>query len=459
MLTLYNSLTRSKKIFKPIHPKVVNMYSCGPTVYDHVHIGNLRSFITADILQRVLTHIEGYKLNWVMNITDIDDKMIARIQRDNSNAEPMLALGQLADKFTDIFIDDIELVGISRGDIAKLPRATDHIEGMQDLIKKLLREKIAYISEGSIYFSLEEYKKTGKKYGQLVDLDYQAQGRVLDDQDQKAGAGDFALWKAQKPGEPAWDFDWLKQNYPGRPGWHIECSVMSTSYLGQPFDIHTGGVDLKFPHHENEIAQCGGHQANYFVHNEFLQIEGEKMSKSVGNITTLEQMKDPLAYRLLVLQSHYRSHMEFSEVAFAAAVERLNSLRAYTDQMVLAWPAQLPEKDQTPSTAKFVAEFIEAISDDLNTPNALAAFSGIEGKTYSTETLQALARVDDVLGLGIVDTTPLSSEIKSLVTDYDSARTNKQYVVSDDIRANLRDNFAINISDTNYGPLISRIRS
>jgi len=435
------------------------MYSCGPTVYDHVHIGNLRSFITADILQRVLTHVQGYAVNWVMNITDIDDKMIARIKTEKTDIEPMQALGRLADKYTDIFIDDIELVGISRQDIAKLPRATDHIAGIQELIKKLIREKIAYLSDGSIYFSLSEYKKSGKKYGQLVDLDYQAQGRVLDDQDQKSGAGDFALWKAKKPAEPAWDFNWLAKNYPGRPGWHIECSVMSTSYLGQPFDIHTGGVDLKFPHHENEIAQCGGHQANFFVHNEFLQIAGEKMSKSVGNITTLRQMKDPLAYRLLVLQSHYRSHMEFSQVAFGAAVERLNNLRAYADQMILAWPAQLPQKDSTPATSQFVASFIEAINDDLNTPSALSAFSEIEGKVYSVETLKALTQIDDVLGLGIVDRTPLSSEIKALVTDYDKSRSNKQYIVSDEIRTNLRDNFAINISDTTHGPLISRIRS
>ncbi len=459
MLTLYNSLTRSKKIFTPIHEKTVNMYSCGPTVYDNIHIGNLRAFIVDDLLQRVLHHIEGYQVNWVMNITDIDDKMITRVHRDYPNEEPMQALGKLADKYTDIFIDDIEKVGINRGDITKLPRATDHIEGIQELIKKLLRENIAYISEGSIYFSLNKYKETGKEYGQLVDLEYDAQERVTDDQDQKAGVGDFALWKAQKSNEPAWDFEWLGHNYVGRPGWHIECSVMSTQYLGRPFDIHTGGVDLKFPHHENEIAQCGGHQANFFVHNEFLNVEGEKMSKSVGNITTLAQMPDPLVFRLQVLQAHYRSHMDFSNASFQSATERLNTLRAYCDQMILAWPGQLPQKDETKATQQFVAGFVAALNDDLNTPAALAAFSKIEGKVYSNETLSALKRVEDVLGIGMVDPTPLSSEINALVTDYDKARTAKQYVESDEIRKVLSKKFAIQISDTQYGPLLNRVRS
>jgi len=459
MLTLYNSLTRTKKLFKPIQPGVVKMYSCGPTVYDHVHIGNLRAFIVDDLLQRVLKVIEGYKVDWVMNITDIDDKMITRMQRDYDTDKPMESLGILADKYTDIFIDDIEKVGINRADIAKLPRATDHIKGMQELIKNLLREEIAYESEGSFYFSLEKYQASGKKYGQLVDVDYDAQARVTDDQDQKAGAGDFALWKAQKPGEPEWDFEWVGKNYPGRPGWHIECSVMSTQYLGMPFDIHTGGVDLKFPHHENEIAQCGGSQANFFIHNEFLQVEGEKMSKSVGNITTLAQMPDPLAFRLQVLQAHYRSHMDFSNASFQSATERLNTLRAYCDQMLLAWPGQLPEKDETNTTGQFVKEFVAALSDDLNTPAALAAFNILEGKIYTAETLTALKRVDDVLAVGIIDTTPVSSEINSLVTDYDKARTAKQYVESDEIRKVLSSKFAIQVSDTQYGPLLNRIKA
>ena len=458
MLRLYNSLTRSKKIFTPVQKGVVNMYSCGPTVYDHVHIGNLRSFIVDDLLQRVLRNVEHYKVNWVMNITDIDDRMIEKIHKDYSGIEPMQALGQLADKYTDMFIRDIETVGINRADIKKLPRATDHIEKMQELIKKLLLEKNAYVSEGSIYFSLDNYQKSGNKYGQLVNIDYDAKARVTDDQDQKEGASDFVLWKAKKDDEPAWDFEWLGENYPGRPGWHIECSVMSTQYLGQPFDIHTGGVDLKFPHHENEIAQCGGVQANYFVHNEFLQISGEKMSKSLNNFTTISQMPEPLAFRFAVMQAHYRSEMDFNNDILASATERLHTLSAYADQMLFAYKDQLPDKDESKATEKFIREFNLAITDDINTPAALSAFVHIEGKVFTQETLKALEYVESVLGVGLLSAKPLSSEEKALISDYDKAREQKQYVSSDNIRETLKTKHQLQISDTPHGPLVSRIR-
>lgn len=434
------------------------MYSCGPTVYDHVHIGNLRSFIVDDLLQRVLRNVESYKVNWVMNITDIDDKMIEKIRKDYSGVEPMQALGKLADKYTDMFISDIETVGINRADIKKLPRATDHIEKMQELIKKLLLEKNAYVSEGSIYFSLENYQESGHKYGQLVNVDYSAKTRVTDDQDQKEGASDFVLWKAKKDDEPHWDFEWLGKQYPGRPGWHIECSAMSTEYLGQPFDIHTGGVDLKFPHHENEIAQCGGLQANYYVHNEFLQTAGEKMSKSLGNITTLAKMPEPLAFRFAVLQAHYRSQMDFNTEILNSATERLHSLSAYADQMIFAWKNQLPEVDESEATKQFVEEFDLAITDDLNTPAALSAFNLIEGKVYSHEALKALEYVESILGVGLLSTKPLSSEEKALISDYDKARTNKEYINSDNIRETLNTKHNLHISDTKYGPLVNRIR-
>jgi cysteinyl-tRNA synthetase len=457
MLRLYNSLTRSKKLFKPIHNHSVRMYSCGPTVYDHAHIGNLRSYIFADTLQRVLKTIEGFEVQWVMNITDIDDKMIARIERDNPTDDPMVALGKLADTYTDIFTEDIAKVGIERADITKLPRATDHITGMQELIQKLLRAKIAYISDGSIYFSISEYKKSGKKYGVLVDLDYSAKARVTDDQDQKEGVADFVLWKAKKSGEPSWDFEWLGVSYPGRPGWHIECSVMSTQYLGADFDIHTGGVDLKFPHHENEIAQCGGVQAKFFVHNEFLNVEGDKMSKSKSNFTTLEDIKDPLAFRLLCLQSHYRSHMDFSDTALQAAHERLNTLRAYSDQLVLATEHQLPVADKTGITSQFWQTFKAGIEDDLNTPVALAALAEIEGKVYSQQTLTVLKQVDTVLGLHLVDDTPIASEARAALADYQQARENKEYTNSDKLRSELKTHYKLQVSDTQYGPLVNRI--
>lgn len=456
MLVIYNSLTKSKQPFKPIHTGKATIYSCGPTVYDHVHIGNLRAFITDDLLQRVLRDIEKLKVTWVMNITDIDDKMIARINKLNTSDDPMSALNKLADKYTDAFIDDIESVGIRRADIAKLPRATDHIGAMQDLIRKLLEDKIAYISDGSIYFSLEKYIASGKKYGQLVSVDYEPRSRVTDDQDQKEGVSDFALWKAQKPGEPAWDFIWQDEKYPGRPGWHIECSVMSTKYLGQPFDIHTGGVDLRFPHNENEIAQCGGVQANYFVHNEFLNISGEKMSKSLGNVTELKNMPNPLAFRLLVLQAHYRSHMDFSEQTLSSAQERLSNLQTYVDMHILR-SAPLKKSDNTGATKKFLHEFTRALEDDLNTPAAIAAFSHIEGKIFTQESLAALRSADDILGLNLFGTKPLTKQELDVVHSYELARKSQDYTSSDTLREELKQKYGLLVADTDSGSLISRI--
>ncbi len=456
MLVLYNSLTKSKQTFKPIHGGRATIYSCGPTVYDHVHIGNLRAFIVDDLLQRVLRDIEKLEVTWVMNITDIDDKMIARMKKVDKENDPMNALNKLADKYTDTFINDIESVGIRRSDITKLPRATDHIEAMQDLIRKLLEEKIAYISDGSIYFSLEKYIASGKKYGQLVNVDYDPRARVTDDQDQKEGVSDFVLWKAKKPGEPAWDFIWQDKKYPGRPGWHIECSVMSTKYLGQPFDIHTGGIDLKFPHHENEIAQCGGVQANYFVHNEFLNTSGEKMSKSLGNVTELKNMPNPLAFRLLVLQAHYRSHMNFSEQALSSARERLSNLRTYADIHILR-STPLEKSDTTGSTKKFLLEFTKSLEDDLNTPAAIAAFTHIEGKIFTQETLAALRFADNILGLNLFITKPLSKQELETVQSYELARKNKDYSNSDYLREELKQKYGLLVSDTGNGSLISRI--
>lgn len=452
MLRLYNSLTRSKKLFQPIKAGHATIYSCGPTVYDHVHLGNLRAFIVDDVLQKTLRHIEHLAVKWVMNITDIDDKMIARMHQAGGHTKQ--DLHQLADTYTQVFLDDIARVGIGSQDIAIMPRATEHIAQMQELIKQLLRDDIAYVSEGSIYFSLQAYQQAGHTYGQLVDIDYSPQSRVIDDQDQKEGAGDFVLWKAHKDNEPSWSFEWLGQDYPGRPGWHIECSVMSTEYLGKVFDIHTGGVDLKFPHHENEIAQCGGVQAHYYVHNEFLNISGEKMSKSLGNVTVLSDMSDPLAFRLAVLQSHYRSQMELNADILQSAQERLNSLRAYVDQMRLAWPDQLPKVDESKASKQFVDEFITALEDDLNTPAALAAFSHIEGKVYSEQTLKAILTADEVLSLGLNTQQELSSEQKALVSDYDQTRKNKAYSESDSLREQLRTKHGLQVSDTQYGTLV-----
>lgn len=456
MLKLYNSLTRKKEVFKPIRGDQVKIYSCGPTVYDHPHIGNFRAFLLPDLLQRVLRYVERYDVTWIMNITDIDDKMIARSKKDFPDYEPMLALAKLADKYTDVFIDDIEKIGILRGDITRLPRATDHIDTMQNIIKQLIADDYAYISDGSIYFSVERYTGAGNKYGRLVDLDFEAKARVTDDQDQKEGVADFVLWKATKDGEPSWSFDIDGQDYPGRPGWHIECSAMSTQFLGQPFDIHTGGVDLKFPHHENELAQCEGTQANYYLHNEHLSIESAKMSKSLGNIKTLDGIKDPMAYRYLVMGAHYRSQMDFSTKDIESAGERIANLRAYTDQLMLARHGQLPKIDDTGNVAQFVYQLQEALRDDLNTPKALSAVSLIEGKVYSEDAKAAMNLFNEVFGLRLVDDTPLKGHILQVIDRYEEARQAQDYKLSDALREKLQKEFGLIASDTAIGTLVHR---
>jgi len=458
MLKLFNSLTKQKEEFKPINPSRVGLYSCGPTVYDEVHLGNLRAFLLPDLIQRVLRNIEKLDVEWVMNITDIDDKMIARSKEEFPQDDEATALGKLADKYTDIFLEDIESIGILRDDIAHLPRATDYIEQMKSLITNLLKDGLAYESEGSIYFSIDKYQKSGQKYGRLVDLDFESKARVTDDQDQKEGVADFALWKAQKPGEPYWDFEVQGKNLPGRPGWHIECSAMSTDFLGRPFDIHTGGVDLKFPHHENELAQCGGIQANFYLHNEHLSIESEKMSKSLGNIKTIRNVKNPLAYRYLVLSGHYRSQMDFSMSDIEAAGERLINIGKYIDQVMLARQGILEPKDSTGAVEKFNKEFKDALEDDLNTPKALAAFTLLEGKVYTEDAKEAIRLFDNVFGLKLVFDTPLHDTILVDIDNYEQARKEKNFALSDNLRQDLAKKHNLAVSDTPAGALVYRIK-
>lgn len=437
MIKLYNSLTRSKETLKPIKKGEVGVYTCGPTVYDHIHVGNLRSFIMADTLVRVLREVEKLKVKWVVNITDVDDKMIKRAGREYPDEKPLHGLAKLADKYTDIFVDDIEAVGIDRGDITKLPRATDSIAAMQAMIRELLKSKIAYVSRGSIYFSLEQYQKSGQQYGVLTNVHFDAQARVIDDQDQKEGVGDFALWKAAKNGEPSWDFELDGENLSGRPGWHIECSAMSSKYLGTPFDIHTGGIDLKFPHHENEIAQSGGNLANIFIHNEHLTINEAKMSKSLGNIKKISDIKDPRTFRLMCLAAHYRSHMDFSSEGLAAAHIRLQVLRDLASKNQYAALAGLTRKDND-KLQKFKGGFISALEDDLNTPQALSAVAELESEPLLGNLSEVLEWADRVLGLELVrPIKPFSKAELEMQHERNKARQLKDFGRSDELRDKL----------------------
>lgn len=435
MTTLYNSLTKQKEVFVPIKPGHVGIYSCGPTVYDHAHIGNLRAYLFADLLQRTLRHIEDLKVSWVMNITDIDDKMIVRATQDYPEDAPMVALGKLADKFTDLFLYDLEEIGVLRADIYKLPRATDHVESMQKLISELADDGVAYESNGSMYFSLSKYRAAGKEYGVLSDVHFEGQSRVIDDQDQKEGVGDFALWKAAKEGEPSWGFELDGKQLPGRPGWHIECSAMSTDYLGKPFDIHTGGVDLKFPHHTNEVAQSGGELANYFMHNDMLNISGAKMAKSAGNFYKLNDVKDGMAYRLLVMSAHYRTKMDFSLESITSARQRLNNLREFVCKNQYA--TELVDNSTVIDT--FRRDFTAALRDDLNTPQAFAALAALERDGLRTlGSVEAIEWADRVLGLGLVgDKQPFGDQELALQQLRAEARLNGDYGASDRLRDEL----------------------
>lgn len=452
-MKLYNSRFNQVQEFQPLHGNWVGMYSCGPTVYNHAHIGNLSSYIYADTLRRTLK-AQGYDVHHIMNFTDVDDKTIRDSHAKYPGDEPMMALRKLTSHYEQVFLDEMTAVGNNVADITFV-RATDNIPDIQKLIKKLLGEGIAYIADDGIYFSINEYRKT-RKYGQLSHVEFDervSEERINNDEYDKDNAHDFALWKRQKPGEPAWDFvidD--KTKMPGRPGWHIECSVMSVKNLGQPFDIHTGGVDLKFPHHENEIAQStAGDQpelfANFFVHNEHLLVNGEKMSKSAHNFFVLSDLTDkgysPLDFRMLVLQSHYRKATNFSWENLTAAQNRLNHWRA-----VAEWRYQTPDypdDDQLEKVHAAIEQAQDALENDLDTAGALKcydeAFDLFKPAAVSHEALAALVQnIDQVLGLEIEQTTPdISADDYALIDERQAARTRKDWSASDQLRDKLKE--------------------
>ena len=393
MMRLFNSLTKKKEEFKPISDGEVGIYSCGPTVYDFVHIGNLRSYLFADILHRAFLY-NGYQMKHIMNITDVDDKTI----RDARGAG--VSLKDFTDKYTAGFFEDLEKLNIKK-DQYIFPRATENIDGMVELIKKLLEKKVAYkADDGSIYFDISKFPDYGKLSG--VDFERDSKSRVNNDEYAKNEAHDFALWKAwdEKDGDVFWDppaGEAGTELGKGRPGWHIECSLMSSKNLGEPFDIHTGGIDLIFPHHENEIAQSeavsGGKFVNYWLHNEFLMIAGQKMSKSLNNVYTLKEINekgDSLAFRYLCLGTHYRQKMNFTWESFEGASNAYRKLtavlRGFVDEPKIGC-AELEQK------------FLDAINDDLNTPQALAVlWETVKSDYPESAKLATILKFDEDLG-------------------------------------------------------------
>lgn len=466
---LHNTLTKSVDELRPLNDDQVTIYSCGPTVYDHVHIGNLSAFIAADVLRRVIA-ADKPSVKHVMNFTDVDDKTIRRSREKYPDLDAMDALRKLTKEYGDLFLEDMKTIGNDIDALTFIKAADDAtIKGMQGLITELHDKGFAYIADDGVYFSIDAYRKSGKTYGQLVEITESSTSseRIQNDEYDKDNAHDFALWKTRKSGEPAWEFTLDGKDLTGRPGWHIECSVMSRMEIGQPFDIHTGGIDLAFPHHENEIAQSTAGvgdptYAQIFVHNEHILVDGKKMSKSAHNFYTLsdlvEKGVDPLAFRLLVLQSHYRSQTNFSLENAAAAHNRLVHWRNVAALRHQTHDGIEDNSEMDPSPAA-IGAIKEALSDDLNTPEALKiideTFSYIESHSISkvnhhtlTELLEA---IDELLGLQLLAATPdITDEQKAVILERERAREEKDWAKSDDIRDKLASD-GITVRDTPAG--------
>ncbi len=441
-LRIYNDLHNRKEEFQPIEPGKIRMYVCGMTVYDYCHLGHARMIVVFDVVYRYLK-ARGYDVTYVRNITDIDDKII---QRANEQGIPF---HELTGKFIDAMHEDLAALGVEPP--SQEPRATEHIDEILEMIQKLIDNGHAYVTDsGDVYYSVSSFPEYGKLSGKSIE-DLQAGARV-ESSDEKCDPLDFALWKAAKPGEPAWDSPWGK----GRPGWHIECSAMSTKALGDTFDIHGGGADLTFPHHENEIAQSEGatchHFVNYWMHNGFVRVNDEKMSKSLGNFFTIREIMQhyrPEEIRYFILTSHYRSPLNYDEEHLLNARQALN--RFYTALR------GLPEAE--PGDAdKWLEAFNEAMDDDFNTPEALAAMFELvreinkvrgEDQARAARMAATLKQMGAVLGIlqddpeqwlrGGVGDGLSDEEIETLIQQRLDARKEKNWAEADRIRDELKE--------------------
>lgn len=424
-MKIYNTIVRKVEEFESIEPGKVRIYTCGPTVYDLVHIGNLRAYLFNDLLKRVLIE-NGYLVNHVMNITDVDDKTIRR------SAGEKEAFVKLTKDYEDKFWYDIEELNILKP--SKITRATEYIEEIVAFIEDLIEKGIAYKGDdGSTYFSISKFAD----YGKLAGLDKQelrAGARVDNDEYDKENPADFALWKAwdSDDGEVFWDSSLGK----GRPGWSIECSVMSTEALGDTLDIHTGGVDLIFPHHENEIAQSeaktGKKFVNYWLHNEHLLVDNKKMSKSLQNFYTLKDIKErgysPLDFRYLVFSAHYRSKLNFTWEGLEAARNAREKLKRFFQD-------NKSEKDEVCQI--YVDKFMSKLNEDLATPEALAVVWELikDDKKSLGKKIATLAKFDsEILGFGLEDETQIPAEVKELAEKRKAAREKMDYDESDELR-------------------------
>jgi len=442
-MRIYNSKSRTKEEFIPVHEGKAGIYACGPTVYNYFHIGNARPFIIFDVLRRYLEYA-GYEVTFVQNFTDIDDRMIRRANEEG------ITVKELADRFIGEYYTDARALGIRPATVH--PRATEHIPQIIALIQKLIDNGLAYAKNGDVYYRVHAFPGYGGLCGQNLE-DLESGARVSVDE-QKEDPLDFALWKAQKEGEPAWESPWGM----GRPGWHIECSAMSMEYLGETFDIHGGGKDLLFPHHENEIAQSEGATGKpyvkYWMHNGFINIDNEKMSKSKGNFFTIRDIAgeyDMEAVRMFMLSVHYRNPVNFSRKLVAQAASALERLYGARDQIGFLRQsaedreANSAEKQLMEQAKQSLQKFDAAMADDLNTADAIGALfelvreifkmpqSGVCRKALE-KAEQAMLQMTEVLGLLMKQTDDISPEVKAMMEERALARKEKNWKRSDELR-------------------------
>ena len=459
-ISLYNTLTRRVEPVIPQVPGELSLYTCGPTVYNFAHIGNLRTFLFQDLLKRTFA-AAGYKVRHCMNITDVEDKIIrdsqAGLPSETGNSERHAAMKTLTDRYTAAFFEDLAAVGVKESSFSFLPRATEFVQQMIRLIQRLEGKDLAYARDGSVYYRIAGFPG----YGCLAHLDrdgMQTGTSVDSDEYERDSVSDFVLWKAARPGEPHWESPWG----PGRPGWHIECSAMGMELLGDRVDLHSGGVDLVFPHHENEIAQsegCLGHPwVSHWVHGEFLLVEGEKMSKSLGNFYTLrdlvEKGHEPLAFRYAILSNHYRKLLNFSFDGLRAAKSSLERVRAFRRRMEGTGEAGGgPWKESFDPMARIAQAreaFWAALGEDLNTPEALAALFTLISDLNALDDHVALTREERDAALAFVDEADsvfhgwpeearsTDTEVEALIEARKQAKAAKDWAEADRIRDRIK---------------------
>ncbi|MBF0715098.1 cysteine--tRNA ligase [Gemelliphila palaticanis] len=465
MIKIYNTLTQQKEIFKPLEENKVKMYVCGPTVYNYIHIGNARPIIAFDVVRRYFKYA-GYDVNYVSNFTDVDDKII------KASNEEGISTKELTDKYIKAFYEDYDALGCKRAD--SNPRVSEYIKEIIEFIQKLVNEGYAYESNGDVYFRTRKKEDYGKLSKQSIDD--LISGARIEVGEQKEDPLDFALWKKAKIGEVFWDSPFGE----GRPGWHIECSVMANETLGKTIDIHAGGQDLTFPHHENEIAQseCHNHEtfSNYWMHNGFINIDGTKMSKSLGNFTLVKDIRekiDPMVVRLFMLSVHYRTPINFSQETIDLAKINYAKIQTSYQNLHFRLKGELAEKvldkDVVDEVNKNLAYLEEQMNDDFNTSNALSAWYELvkitniytEKDNVNKETLELLNAAFEtyiaILGIKLEDTNNSSDEeIDKLIEQREQARKDRDFALADKIRDDLKAQGII-LEDTKQGVRWKRI--